>query len=79
MKFRRRTLFEFINYDKNNNGDNTENEVEKYVEVICLKTLREEILGTDGEFYAIIEGRRMKLPKQTAQILQESEIVEVIS
>ena len=53
--------------------------IDEYVTVVCLKTLSEEILGTDGEFYTIVEGRRMKLPKETAQILQESGIVEVIS
>ena len=52
--------------------------IDEYVTVVCLKTLREEILGTDGEFYAIIEGRRMKLPKETAQILETSGVVRVV-
>ena len=52
--------------------------IDEYVTVVCLKTLREEILGTDGEFYAIVEGRRMKLPKETAGILEASGIVKVI-
>ena len=50
----------------------------EYVRVECLKTLPEEILGTDGEFYAIIEGRRMKLPKETAEILGASGIVKIV-
>ena len=50
----------------------------EYVRVECLKTLPEEILGTDGEFYTIIEGRKMKLPKETAEILEASGIVKVV-
>jgi len=53
--------------------------IEEYVTVVCLKTLREEILGTDGEFYTIVEGRKMKLPKETAKILELSEVVKIVS
>ena len=51
--------------------------IDEYVTVVCLKTLSEEILGTDGEFYTIVEGRKMKLPKETAKILQLSGVVKI--
>jgi len=60
MRFVKRTLFDYLD-------DSKDDDVE-YVTVVCLKTLSEEILGTDGEFYTIVEGRKMKLPKETAKI-----------
>ncbi len=49
-----------------------------YVLVKCLKTLSDEILGTDGNFYKIVEGRSLLMPKDTAKILQLSGVVKIL-
>ena len=59
-----------------NASEVTEEDMNTYVTVLCLKTLGDEVLDCDGEWIRIEKGKRIRITRALAKILG-SEVVKV--